>query len=57
MSDSGDTVEPRLEALQRVLEAMTQCIGELDRLGIPIAAARLEHACEVVRDELGEPAG
>lgn len=57
MSDPRGAVEPRLEALQRVLEAMTQCIVELDRLGLLIAAARLEHACELVREELGELAG
>lgn len=53
MPDQGDAVEPRLVALQRVLEIMVQCIAELDRLGVAVAAARLEHACDAVREELG----
>ena len=52
-----DALEPRLEALERVLEMMTLCLAELDRLGIPVGAARLEDACEAVRDELGKPTG
>lgn len=56
MPDQGDAVEPRLEALRRVLEIMAQCLAELDRLGVAVGAARLEYACDAVRDELGEAA-
>lgn len=57
MPDPGRALERRVEALERVLEVMTQCTGELDRLGFAIGAARLEHACDAVRDELGKQAG
>lgn len=57
MPDPHGAVEPRLQALERVLETMTGCIRELDRLGLPICAARLEHACDVVRDELSRQIG
>lgn len=54
MPKPGDVVEPRVKDLERVLQAMSLSLVELDRLGVAIGAARLEHACDAVREELAK---
>lgn len=53
MSDL-ESVAVKVRALRNVVEQMDRCLGDLDRLGAELAAARLAHAIETVHSEIAD---